>query len=72
MLLAVAYELTRRIWVPVLMHLLFNLGALVPAAAIEPLATKNLVMIGNVALVLVLANLYDVVREGPNLHRSKR
>lgn len=60
-LLAIAYELTRMLWVPVLMHLLFNLGALVPAAVLEPLATQGMVLAGNVVLIVVLANLHDVV-----------
>lgn len=65
-LLAIAYELTRMIWVPMLMHLLFNLGALVPAAVLEPMATQGVVLVGNMALVVVLANLHDVVvAQGP-------
>ncbi len=61
-LLAISYELTRMIWVPMLLHLLFNLGALVPPSVFQPFADKWVVMIGNMVVVVVLANLVDVVR----------
>lgn len=49
MLLAIAYELTHRIWVPIAMHLVFNLGVLVPASLVEPLANVPFLTIGSLA-----------------------
>lgn len=56
-LLAIAYETTRQIWVPIAMHMAFNLAAIVPASLMMPLAQLPFVVIGNTIVAVMLVGL---------------
>lgn len=55
-LLATAYEVFRTLWVPIVMHVLFNIAsALVPVKALLPMATTPWVVVIVSLVVMVLA-----------------
>ena len=53
-LLAFAYEATRQIWVPVLLHMIFNLLSLLPVGLVAVFSGTPFVIVGNVIVLVAL------------------